>query len=420
MGNTRYYNDVFIPGGTPTVTYNPRRGRNLEDRVQQTKKNICKLMIITGPTKTGKTVLVEKVFGREKPVWIEGGSICDNEEYFWENVIAQLQIASEFEEHQSQDMDFEITAEGQLKIPFIQTGVGVSGSVSRSHMRGQTLRSSVSNKTAAIRFLSENRIPLIVDDFHYIDRNVQTAIVRALKAPVMHGLPVVFIAIPNRKFDVLKVEREMTGRLEIFEIPSWSLDELAMIADTGFQELNVHIPDTLKMSLAQEALSSPHLMQEFCKAICEEQQIVKPAKERSSVDESIDLPNLFQKIARNTGRPLFEKLARGPRQRSDRIKRRLKDGTVTDIYGAVMAAFVQMKPGMDSVNYDRFRGYLRDVLDSDLPQKNEITRVLDKLTEICYNTGASTPVIDWDSEEDILTITDSFFAFYLRWKGLTY
>lgn len=136
MGNTRYYNDVFIPGGTPTVTYNPRRGRNLEDRVQQTKKNICKLMIITGPTKTGKTVLVEKVFGREKPVWIEGGSICDNEEYFWENVIAQLQIASEFEEHQSQDMDFEITAEGQLKIPFIQTGVGVSGSVSRSHMRG--------------------------------------------------------------------------------------------------------------------------------------------------------------------------------------------------------------------------------------------------------------------------------------------
>lgn len=37
-------------------------------------------------------------------------------------------------------------------------------------------------------------------------------------------------------------------------------------------------------------------------------------------------------------------------------------------------------------------------------------------TDISYNDGASTPVIDWDKEDAILTITDPFFAFYLRWS----
>jgi hypothetical protein len=71
---------------------------------------------------------------------------------------------------------------------------------------------------------------------------------------------------------------------------------------------------------------------------------------------------------------------------------------------------------MESVNYDIFRGYLRDVLDSELPQMHEVSRVLEKLAEISYNAGASTTVIDWDSDDDLLTVTDPFFAFYLRWK----
>lgn len=262
---------------------------------------------------------------------------------------------------------------------------------------------------------NDNNIPLIVDDFHYIERNVQTSIVRALKSPIMHGLPVIFIAIPSRKFEVIKVEREMTGRIEMFEIPSWTVDELMEIANKGFKELNVDVPYNIKLTMAREAMGSPHLMQEFCKELCIKNRIEKRARKLLKIQADTNLTAIFTEIAKNSGRSLFEKLARGPRQRSDRIQRILTDGTTADIYGVVMEALRHMKPGVSSIKYEDFRVYLREVIE-EIPQLHEVSRVLEKIAEISYNDGASTPVIDWDKEEAILTITDPFFAFYLRWS----
>lgn len=66
------------------------------------------------------------------------------------------------------------------------------------------------------------------------------------------------------------------------------------------------------------------------------------------------------------------------------------------------------------MNYEEFRSCLKEIIE-EVPQLHEISRVLEKIAEISYNAGASSPVIDWDKEEAILTITDPFFAFYLRW-----
>ena len=274
---------------------------------------------------------------------------------------------------------------------------------------------TISTKTAAIQYISKNKVPIVVDDFHYIDRSIQTAIVRALKSPIMHGLPVIFIAIPNRKFDVIKVEREMTGRIEIFDIPVWRDDELKQIAEVGFKSLNVRLPEKVQDSMVREAMGSPHLMQEFCKAICQKNRIDKSAKTTIIVSENIDLPALFSNIAINSGRSLFEKLARGPRPRSDRIERTLKSGEITDIYGVIMEALLKMKPGIESIAYDKFRGYIRDVISSDLPQFGEVSRVLEKIAEISYNDGASTPVVDWDKDDAVLTMLKHVGDSAKRW-----
>ena len=42
---------------------------------------------------------------------------------------------------------------------------------------------------------------------------MQGGIVRALKPLIFDELPVVLIAIPHRRYDALKVEKEMTGRI---------------------------------------------------------------------------------------------------------------------------------------------------------------------------------------------------------------
>jgi hypothetical protein len=65
------------------------------------------------------------------------------------------------------------------------------------------------------------RVPLlIIDDFHYLPRDLQGSIVRALKPLVFVGSSIIIIAIPHRRYDALKVEKEMTGWIHPVDIPT--------------------------------------------------------------------------------------------------------------------------------------------------------------------------------------------------------
>jgi|SRR5271157_684062 len=75
------YQDVFVPGGFPRYTYNPRVELQLEQRLSEARDNLCKLVTVTGQTKSGKTVLTKKVFPREEAVWVDGGIVSAEEDF---------------------------------------------------------------------------------------------------------------------------------------------------------------------------------------------------------------------------------------------------------------------------------------------------------------------------------------------------
>lgn len=411
------YTDVFVPGGLPTYTYNPRESRQLERSIQESTTNF-KLLIVTGPTKSGKTVLVNKVFPRSENLWIDGGSI-GTEDNFWELIVSELGGYTEEEISNGEDTQYTIAGvtevEGNLLLA--KVNAGLSGTVGTTGKNEYLQRRSMSNKSKAISLLQEIKVPLIIDDFHYIPKPVQKLIVRALKAPIMYGVPVICIAIPSRKFDVIDVERELTGRMDSVEMPVWDTEELALIAKNGFSTLNVEIDEKIIYYLAGEAFGSPFLMQDFCRAVCRNNEIEVSQSKKTAI--SIALKNateIFPDIANNSGRSMFDKLKRGPRTRTDRKPRKMKTGETLDIYGVVMEALKHLKPGVETITYDMLRANIREVLADDLPQHGEIARVLEKIAEISYTDASSTPVIDWQKDDDILTITDPFFAFYLRWS----
>lgn len=421
MTNRTYrVSQVFVPGGMPDHTYIARSERKLENQLAEVRDNLCKLVIVTGTTKSGKTVLTNRIFPRGRgSIWVDGGTI-GQEDDFWHFILEQIDGFTTTAIQVSYETGFTASTggSGEFGIPFVAKGqaTGEVGA-NRSHGRASEKQLSLTPRAAAIAQLREKQLPLVVDDFHYLNRDFQANIVRALKPLIFEGLPVILIAIPHRRYDAIRVEREMTGRLHPIPVPIWRNEELAQIAIRGFPLLNTSIADDIVNRLADEAIGSPHLMQEFCRHLARRHEINETLRDPLQIDRVDE--DLFCEVAADTGKAMFDKLAKGPRQRTDRIQRSLKDGKTADIYEVVLLALANLKLGLDTVDYEALRTSIRDILASDIPQAHEVTRVLEKLAEIAASDESSTPVIDWERDEQKLHITDPFFAFYLKWGALT-
>jgi hypothetical protein len=409
------YQDVFVAGGFPKHTYNPRADLQLERRLRESRENLCKLVTVTGQTKSGKTVLARTVFPREDCVWVDGGTVSAEND-LWQVVLEQLDIFQTTEEEAGADTTATIGGKGSAGANFIvaKGSAEVGAELSKTRSRSQTRSRSVSPRVAALRGLKEAQVPLVIDDFHYLPKDTQGDVVRALKQPIFDGLPVAIIAIPHRRYDAVRVEKEMTGRIMSVDVPSWSDAELKFIPRTGFKLLGIPLASALTDRMASEAIGSPHLVQDFCRTVC---RIASVGDRRKGLDE-IDVESVFREVADTIGRPIFDKLARGPRQRSDRIQRTLKDGQVVDIYELVLHALAHLRPGLVSLEYEDLRAAIREVSDTQIPQLHEVARVLKHMATIAASDQSSTPVIDFEEEDKKLHITDPFFAFYLRWGQL--
>lgn len=183
--------------------------------------------------------------------------------------------------------------------------------------------------------------------------------------------------------------------------------------DLGFPALNVHPKEGLTDRLTREAFGSPHLMQAFCLNVCKELDV------RETLDDPIQISfkswrTFFSKHASETERSAFDRLARGPRQRSDRKARPLKSGGSGDIYQVVLKAIAHTGP-RTKLTYEEIRKALRAILSSEVPQSHEVTRVLEEMARIARDEIEGEPVVDWDAELRTLYISDPFFAFFLKW-----
>lgn len=288
-----------------------------------------------------------------------------------------------------------------------------STSVTRGNKRKSTRTLQLPPRSAALRYLERKKLPIIIDDFHYLKRPLQGQIIRALKPLIFEGLPVICIAIPHQRYDAIKVEKEMTGRIELIEVPAWEPQELIEIPNVGFPLLGILAHPDISNQMAANAFGSPHLMQEFSRALAQAHNIESTIVHQYAIG-SFD-PDLYRKVAQSTGKVIFDKLARGPRQRTDRLQRKLVTGGTADIYKVVLLALAHLRPGISTIDYESLRGSIKAILNESLPQVNEVTRVLERLSEIAATDESSSPVITWDKDERNLHLIDPFFAFYLKW-----
>ena len=402
---TPHRDEVFVAGGQPTYTYVERSAEHVELKFGRGIATPNQIVSLSGPTKTGKTVLCRRILGNRQFVWIDGGQIKDGED-FWKRVAYEVNLPS-----QAESTSESVTKAGlEGSIPMVVTASG-----SQLFRTSETQKHDIASLGSAITYMTNKKIMLVIDDFHYISESARTELMRNVKGAVFNGLKVILLSVTHRVFDAIKAESELTGRFTAISLPHWNIDDLAQIPDKGFHALGTECPNSVVGMLCDEAQENPFLMQKFCWEVCFDLKIDRAKLiGKHEIPENYDLTAMFRRLSQDAGLPIYQKLAAGPQSRKVRAKRPLRNGGVADIYQAVLLALAQSGPKA-VISYDELRELLGNMLSEQVPQKHEITSALKHLSRISRNIGAGS-VIDWDDDKREITLVDPYLRFYLRWQ----
>ena len=406
--------DVFVPGGFPKYTYQERAAYGIEGKLKDALDRLNKFIAVAGPTKSGKTVLVQKMVPEEKSIWIEGGHVNAVDD-LWAHVLSDLHVPAQSVESNSYQVENSKSLD--VDSSFKPGGIGAS-------LKGQELDKTVDNRGSsstfanisgrtAIKNLLVSRKILVIDDFHYLDSTIQSEIIRALKPAVFRGLRVVLILIPHRMHQAAQAEMDVDGRTHTIPIPDWQPNELFSIAYSGFERLRIgHSAQTLD-ALVNECFGSPHLMQDFCSNLCSKNGMTsqylgdKPFPVVTIPEPYLDF---FKEFAGGISPEAFRLLRKGP-ERTNRKDRELAEGGTCDTYEAVLLALHELG-GATPVDWTKLRRALQGIL-KEVPQQHEVTRALEKMDEIA-KAREGEPVIDYLNGE--LHLVDPFFRYYVKWN----
>ena len=405
---------VFVAGKQPTITYNPRDDRRLETDVRSYMDQPGKALSVSGPTKSGKTVLIERLLPPDRAIWIQGSDVESIEE-FWRAIIDALNAF----DHVAATLDDAITKGTSAGLQVGPSAINVNWNRTRS----TSLTSSATGSRTrplpdtARQALRETPYPVIVDDFHYIESPTKRALARAVKT-LISNTHVILIAVPHEAFEVVREEPDMGARMWGLPIEHWSVDELKYIAQKGFHALRINDPgEQIGTQLARASYGAPFLMQQLCYDYAVSIGVTETQVQFVNAKPPDDWLTFFRRIADRAVPGVFEQLTKGPNPRGQqRIDRQLRDGQLTDIYGAILYAIPHAGQKSAISPSELARILERDFVNP--PTRQQVVSSLGQLRKIARAArGVGDPVLDFKA--DTLHMLDPFLSFYLKygsWK----
>lgn len=115
--------EVFTPNDLPTFTYVDRATHKFEERLRDALAIPKMIVSLSGPSKSGKTVLVNKVIERDNLIQLSGASIRSAPD-LWSKVLSWMDVPTEHVETTGTKIKAEGggKAAGGLGIPLLPKG----------------------------------------------------------------------------------------------------------------------------------------------------------------------------------------------------------------------------------------------------------------------------------------------------------
>jgi hypothetical protein len=415
--------EVFVPGSYPEHTYIAREREGLEGALRDALNTPGQIVSLSGPSKSGKTVLVERVVGRDSLITITGASIRSTDAV-WDYALDWMDIPNTTSrgERFSGKIGAEVDAKGSIGIPLITKGE-VGGSASGEMGMERSTESSVERRGLAqvVHEIANSDFVILIDDFHYMERSVQHEVAKGLKEAVRLGVHIVTAAVSHRGDDVVRANPELRGRVRAIDFRYWERGQLQQIALQGFAALNVDFDSRAIERLIDESAGSPQLMQLLCLQACFAMDL-REKVETTLLPRQVVVPtNQLQRILEQTSastdfRSLVDVLDSGPRTRgTERKTYKFQDLSEGDVYRVVLRALAD-DPPLLSYPYEELLRRTAKICVGESPVGSSVTGTCLQMSKLAQEKFPSERAIDWDETKQVLDIPDPYLLFYLRWS----
>lgn len=404
---------VFVSGGTPEHTYVSRDSERLEEKLEKARYN-CNVTVVSGITKSGKSILAKKIFPPGEAVWI-GCGVEGIGRHFWQRLLEALGGSINYTKQETTIAGKTKSAGAQIGVPGVGN-IGGGGDIAESHQLTQTTSSHDDPVWRAVKLLLDSKRPVVIDDFHLLPEKVRKGIAYTAKELVFNNVPIVLLTIPRCREDVIKLAPELMGRVSIIKVPPWNEQELIEIARKGFDFLNVSVAPDVISGFVNESRESPWLMQKFCLRLCNDEGVTQKSSDLQKITYSGgNMDKFFRDVAKDEPQTIYTSFVKGPATSKKRTKRRFKDGGEGDIYEAIAHALSRLlRQNGGSFLFQALSKELEKVL-VEMPQSGEISKVLNQMSKIKMSGEDSDTLLTFDTDERKIHINDPFLAFYLIW-----
>ena len=363
--------NVFKPGCFSRYTYVCRQAplieETYEDKLEQDLKVSGCLISIVGPSKSGKTLLCEKVIENNRLIEVSGIDF-DEDNNLWKVILKKLNFTSE-----------------------------------------------KWSKDKIINYFKENNLVLLLDDFHYASKAIQLNIAKQLKYALNKELKVIIISLPLLTDEAIRKNVDLIGRLILINVEPWKEKELQCIAINGYKKLGMDISQKYISNIATESLTSPQLMQSICLNLYF--LIVNSNIKNVDVGDKL-LEKAYKRTTLNFEyKDVIKVLREGIRSRlNTRETYMISGGKFLNSNELIVNAIALNPPKMIMTVDELFLRVDSIIIDDKKIIKSEIEATLDKIVEMLKVEDPLYQVISYDGIN--VEILDPLFLFYLRWSGV--
>lgn len=413
--------DIFTPGRFPIWTYVDDHLVDKEQQLLDTLADGSMLVSISGPSKSGKTVFVEKLLGKDNLIQVTGAGITSTSS-LWLRVFdiigTPLDKKSTSGSSVSGTLGVKATGEGNLLIAKAKGEVSGAGTYTSQSSETTSLASDYLQ--LLIKELSGSDFVIFIDDFHYIERAIQSQLAKQIKEAIRQGVKFICASVPYHADDVIRSNPDLRGRIFSINFDYWGDEVLKKIAFKGFDKANIAYTDDVVTRLVAEAAGSPQLMQYLCLNACYEKGIRTIPEQPSTLAYE---QTFFEGVCRRTlastdYSSIVDKMLDGPKTRGSDRKIHLSNfGWQGDVYKFLLKA-IAIDPPCLNFRYQPLVDRISSICIGESPSGSSVTSACFHTAAIA-NNAANNSIIEWDAENDVFDIRDPYLLFYIRWSETT-